>query len=104
MVHKNYREDCAGPETFPSQLSAICFISFWPQESASVFLAVVQPQEKWVRDPSLACALVAFTSVLMTVEATLLGGEKYESLPYVPVSTFPPFAFFKTPGDPQTSC
>lgn len=35
-----------------------------------------------------------------------LRGEKYESesLPYVPVSTFPPFTFFKTLGDPQTSC
>lgn len=106
MVHKNNREECTGPKTFPSQLSAICFLSFWPQESATVFLPVVQPQEKWVRDPSLACALMDFTCVPMVVKATLLGGEKYESesLSYVPVSTLPPLTFFKTPGDAQTSC
>lgn len=40
-----------------------------------------------------------FTCVVVMVKATLVGGEKYESesLPYVLVSTFPPFTFFKTP-------
>lgn len=93
-------------QDIPIPLSAIYFLSFWPQESGTVFIAVVQPQEKWVRDPSLACAFMDFTCVPMVVKATLLGGEKCESesLSYLPVSTFPPLTFFKTPGDPQTSC
>lgn len=58
-----------------------------------------------MRGPSLVCALMGFVCVLMAVTASLLGGEKHESesLPYVPVSTFPPFSLFKIPRDPETS-
>lgn len=59
MAHKNYKEDCNGPETFPSQLSGVYFLSFWLRESATVFLATGHPQEKRVRGPCLTCALVS---------------------------------------------
>lgn len=44
-----------------------------------------------------------FTCVLTMVKPTVLWDDKYESesLPYIPVSNFPPFTFFKTSGNPH---
>lgn len=81
MAHKNYKEDWVEPETFPSQLSGVCFLSFWPQESATIFLAVGHPQEKRVRGPCLTCALGVFTCVLTMVKATPLWDEKWVWIP-----------------------